>query len=104
MPQLRSLFVDRCKRITDAGLAPLVRRSADLVGQAGNHESRHTSHRTCCAQGTHCPNLRRVHVGGTMITYYALAALNSLEDLQDVSGTQTFLIIIIILILICSFD
>jgi hypothetical protein len=31
--------------------------------------------------------LRRVHVGGTMITYYALAALNSLEDLQDVSGT-----------------
>lgn len=62
MPQLRSLFVDRCKRITDAGLAPL---------------------------GTHCPNLRRVHVGGTMITYYALAALNSLEDLQDVSVNGT---------------
>ena len=58
------------------------------------------------SQATHCPGLRRLHVGGTLITYYTVAALTSLEDLQDVSETTLsssailFIAIVIKLIII----
>jgi hypothetical protein len=73
---------------TDASGSPMPALPLWYLSRAPHSLTRTCSH--ACSplrQGTHCPDLRRLHVGGTMITYYTMAALSPLDDIQDIAGT-----------------